>query len=455
MKSLTVTNKTTGAKKSFKSVKTALLYHPSCPLTKPSAERFAKWFNETFTSCTCEVISSPEKVNPIVERVVNGKSEKAVPFFDDIRTLSAETTPDKVVEVSNDNVAKVARELAEILTGAKAGDVSQALKYTDKSVNALRDLMNESLQDLALRSAEMISGLNKSFVDNSNENFRLFDAKVEELEGKISQVQVVETVVKLEAPNKKPVTIKGEHKQFGALLAAVSCDEPVFLVGAPAGGKTHAAASVAKALDLPYYDTSVSLQTPVSHLVGYMNATGDYVSTAFRQAYEGGGVFLLDEIDNGNPNTLAVLNAALSNGHMSFPDKLVAKHENFRCIAAGNTYGKGADRQFVGRNQLDDATLDRFVFITWDYDPKIESFLAAGNTDWLKKVKAYREAAEALRMRIVISPRATKNGAKLLAAGLPEAEVLEMTIFKGMSDSDRKKLNDKVGGQVSNIHEAA
>jgi hypothetical protein len=36
------------------------------------------------------------------------------------------------------------------------------------------------------------------------------------------------------------------------------------------------------------------------------------------------------------------------------------KPSYFVCIAAANTFGTGADRQYVGRNQLDESTLDRF-----------------------------------------------------------------------------------------------
>ena len=45
-------------------------------------------------------------------------------------------------------------------------------------------------------------------------------------------------------------------------------------------------------------------------------------------------------------------------------------------IAAGNTTGAGADMKFVGRNQLDGATLDRFVFVFWEYDEDFEVHVA-------------------------------------------------------------------------------
>ena len=43
-------------------------------------------------------------------------------------------------------------------------------------------------------------------------------------------------------------------------------------------------------------------------------------------------------------------------------------------------------------------------------------------------------------MRVVISPRASINGAKLLASGLPEKLVEELTVWKGVSAEIRSKI---------------
>jgi hypothetical protein len=46
-----------------------------------------------------------------------------------------------------------------------------------------------------------------------------------------------------------------------------------------------------------------------------------------------------------NPNILGILNSALSNGYMAFPDKQVARHKDFVAIATANTFGAGATMQ--------------------------------------------------------------------------------------------------------------
>jgi len=71
-------------------------------------------------------------------------------------------------------------------------------------------------------------------------------------------------------------------------------------------------------------------------------------------------LFLFDEIDASLPNAVLAFNAALANGYADFPDGMVKRHPRFACIAAANTFGMGADRIYVGRNQLDGADAGPF-----------------------------------------------------------------------------------------------
>lgn len=241
--------------------------------------------------------------------------------------------------------------------------------------------------------------------------------------------------------------LKGvQHDKFEALLKVVGTGQPVLLVGPAGTGKTHAAAEVANAYDLEFHSIAVGAQTSKSDLVGYMDANHNYVRTQFREAYENGGLFLLDEADAGNSNVLILLNAALSNGYMAFPDGMIKRHDSFRMVATANTYGHGASRQYVGRNQLDAATLDRFVTIAWDIDEKVESALAGTDPNgkkWLAVVRAVRQKAIVeMELRVVISPRATQRGAMLLAAGMTFEDVLPIALTGNMPGTERPVLEN-------------
>lgn len=254
-------------------------------------------------------------------------------------------------------------------------------------------------------------------------------------------------VVTVKDSSKPAIDVGRQHDTFATLLAIVARRRNVWLAGPAGSGKTSGAHAVATALDLAFGSVSVGPQTTQSAIFGYMDAHGNYVATEFRRRYELGGVFLFDEIDRGNPGVLTALNQAIENGACAFPDGMIPRHPDFVAIAAANTFGNGASREYVGAMQLDAATLDRFVMLAWNYDETLEldiaraTFEAAGGTDdkvlanWIAKVRFAREKAQALKIRHVVSPRASIIGAELLAAGMNLETVSACVLWKGL-DAD-------------------
>jgi len=229
------------------------------------------------------------------------------------------------------------------------------------------------------------------------------------------------------------------HYLFPDILTAVDQNIPVALIGPAGAGKSTVCKQVADALKLKYY-----LQNAVSgahELTGYMDAQGRYIPTSFRDAFEKGGLILVDEMDSSDPGGLKWMNTALANGYAMFPDHpdVLYKHKDFRVIAAANTYGQGADRMYVGANQLDASTLDRFISFDFQYDTKLE-LLVAGDIKWTEYVQKVRKACATENIRIVISPRASIYGAKLLKAGWPWEVVENRTIWKGTDMELRNRV---------------
>lgn len=264
------------------------------------------------------------------------------------------------------------------------------------------------------------------------------------------------------------VTLSGEtvmHHKFPLLAAAVASRVNVMLVGPAGSGKTTAVEKVAEALGLQFYATgAVSSEYK---LTGFIDAQGRIVSTAFRKAFEFGGLFLFGETDASMPGALLAFNTGLANNWMDFPDGVVQKHPDFRVVADANTFGTGADRLYVGRNKLDAASLDRYAVIEWDYDEALEaSFVGAPApkgcpvpqsikplsqgeaqaqaVNWLARVQAVRRAVNELKVLHVVSPRATINGAKLLAAGWSWSDTEEAVVWKGLDKDTKAKVIAKV-----------
>lgn len=246
------------------------------------------------------------------------------------------------------------------------------------------------------------------------------------------------------------------HAQLGDVITTIQTGEHVMMVGPAGTGKSTIAEQAAKALGLKYYSISLNPQLPASQLMGYMEATGKYVPMPFRKAYEEGGLFHLDEVDNSHPSVLAVINSALANGIMAFPDtgvtgEMVTRHPDFRVAASANTFGKGADRTYVGRQAMDGATLDRFTIETINYDEALETTLCMNTgakvTDVervLKTVRTMRKNAEKYNLRVILSPRATVGMCKLMHAGNSWNEAVSKRLRRGMDQSTWDKLIEGV-----------
>jgi hypothetical protein len=225
------------------------------------------------------------------------------------------------------------------------------------------------------------------------------------------------------------------HKDFERVLNYVFNSLNVYIYGPAGTGKTQIAEQVAQSLGLSYSAISVCAQSSKIDFLGYMDANGNYVSTEFRRIYQNGGIFLIDEIDNGNPNILAVLNAALANGQMAFPDGMIKAHADFRCIAAANTFGTGATEQFIGRNPIDAATQNRFLKVFIGYDNELETRIYGQKAfDIVSNCRKNLEGQTGW----VLSMRDISRVSVLLGTGMSEKEVIQICIFDQLAPQFHK-----------------
>ena len=298
---------------------------------------------------------------------------------------------------------------------------------------AVRNIVADVVDPLALDTAVALDRLS---------------SKIDALQPKVTQI-----VIK----DRPTLTLKGvQHKAFSDIMMSVAARCNTFLVGPAGTGKTTMVSQAADALGLDFHAENLTAATTEYALKGFKDANSKYVPTKLREFFQNGGVYLLDEIDNANPNVLGVLNSALSNGFMAFPDAMVKKHENFIAVAAGNTYGNGATAEYVGRNPIDGATLDRFAFFNVDIDESVEDAMLAGYalpsataSCWVKAVRQSRQNVAEAGLRVIVSPRATANGAALLAQGMDMNKVYADTVLKGAKQDQVEKIRQGVTLSVS------
>ncbi len=276
-------------------------------------------------------------------------------------------------------------------------------------------------------------------------------------------VETVRSVVReeIEATKPRPLVIyeqtTGErkkvtgraHEKFPLLLQACAARDVkgyhlnVFLTGPTGSGKTHSASQVAETMGVNFYEHG-ALEF-AEQLLGRVVESGEYLDTPFIRCFRNGGVVILDEIDAWDNNALLALNGALASGRVTIATgEVIPRHPDCVIIAAGNTLGTGPSAVFVGRNQLDGASLSRFpVLIAWDYDCALESEIC-GNASWAREIQLARAACFALGLSVIIDPRKSIAGAALLASGVPRQTVRELTYLASLEHDDRESVMKQV-----------
>lgn len=233
--------------------------------------------------------------------------------------------------------------------------------------------------------------------------------------------------------------LKGEiyHDKYDVIKTCLSCGIPVYLAGPAGSGKNHTVEQIAKEMGWNFYFSN-SVQQEYK-LTGFIDAGGDFHETEFYKACtdEKECVFFLDEIDASIPDVLVLLNAAIANGYFEFPNGKV-NFDKVHFVAAGNTVGSGADDMYTGRMVLDQATLDRFAIIDFDYCEMVEKKLTNNNKELIAFIHDLRKTAQDKGIRATFSYRCLEMVTKLEKAGMPSEEIMRIAIMKGL---DKDTIN--------------
>ena len=354
----------------------------------------------------------------------------------DERVAHAEKVVQAAKAAAGDTATRTAEEVA------KKTAVSLAAETAAQTLEEARAAVEEELKDaweaLEEARAEMTRSVTRFARD---EAARVVAETVAETVPPVVEVRVAG------APD--PVRVSGHtHAVFPDVVLALGAGCHVLLVGPAGTGKSMMAQQAAEAFGQEFHALSLGPTTPMSKIFGYYDANGNYHATPFRRAFEHGGLMLLDELDSGHPGLLAELNQALSIRSCAFADGMITAHPDFHLIATANTYGTGGDRQYVGRQALDAATLDRFVVIDVPVDGDLEERIALAHAPSrpkdaqrvIEEVRRLRATAAEKRLPVMFSPRASIDAARLLQAGASVEQAIRWRVVRGMSAAHRSAL---------------
>ena len=320
-------------------------------------------------------------------------------------------------------------------------DKENLLKKATEKTEAIAEDQKKEIKDYAHEAYELVD-----FIENTKK--RVVNEIVSEATKRIELEDVRPRTIEIFHNGALERTLEKElyHQEFETIYKLIRIGLPVMLIGPTGSGKSVCAGQVAKALDMPMYYTNNASEE--YKLLGFTDAHGKYKETQFYKAFKDGGLFFLDEIDNSHPSALLTLNSAIgatTNGniYMAFEDgKFTQAHPNFRIIAAANTWGNGANRMYCGRSELDSASLDRFIQIYFDYDPKIEKSLIKDD-ELLQFFWNFRRIISDCGIRHTVTTRNIDYASKLKEAGFTTEQILLYTIVKELDFEDMKIISQR------------
>lgn len=269
-------------------------------------------------------------------------------------------------------------------------------------------------------------------------------------------IQAVKDVATQKIPRPMEVSFNGNrkvidnvHNKFETVIKLLHATKNIMLVGEAGCGKTHLAAQVAEALSLEFSSISCSADMSSSVLTGWLLPSDggkfEYAESDFVRLYEKGGVFLLDEMDSADPSILLIINQALANGQITIPQRkgntTVKRHPDFICVSACNTFGRGSNLMYSGRERLDESTLDRFRagMVEMHYDDSLEEKLC--DAEVLAWGRGVRTRIESSKLKRVMSTRFLRDASALKEHAGYSLQDIKDLFFTGWKDDEKCKVN--------------
>lgn len=396
-----------------------------------------------------------EKIVKLESKEISKKIESKVNLETNINTLTSRILAKSKVKGFVDSISKTMERYLNDLDDIKLFRENireEIITFLEEDKKSIIEKATEKTETIVEKQKEIISNYAHQayeladYIENTKK--RIINEIVSEATKRIKFEDIRPRTIEIYQNGSLEKTLDKElyHQEFETIYKLIRLGLPVMLIGPTGSGKSVCAGQVAKALDMPMYYTNNASEE--YKLLGFTDAHGKYKETQFCKAFKYGGLFFLDEIDNSHPSALLSLNSAIgavNNGniYMAFEDgSYIQAHSNFRIIAAANTRGNGANRMYCGRSELDSASLDRFIQIYFDYDPKIEKSIVKDD-ELLQYFWNFRRIISDCGIRHTVTTRNIDYASKLKEAGFTTEQILLYTIIKELDFEDMKIISQR------------
>ena len=254
-------------------------------------------------------------------------------------------------------------------------------------------------------------------------------------------------VVGVKINDQAPIVLKGRpHKAFAELatevevLAQAGLSLNFALTGPRGSGKTTLAQQIAEARKVPFHFISVQRSMSPAEFFGRWtpDVKNPFISAPLWSSLDKPGVYLLDEFDRGDSNTMVAINALTANGIAVNPytGETKKRHKEFIVLAAMNTTGRGATAEYNSAERMDAATLDRFTLMRVDYDRDLEAELCPF-PELLAALHGARERLEQAKSKENIGTRLIQRAAAYHQAGYDMPKIAAR-LTEGWDENSRR-----------------
>lgn len=289
-------------------------------------------------------------------------------------------------------------------------------------------------------------------------------------------------VMSFDAPHPDVPEIDPTFKFYVPVLAealhSVSANEILWLYGDSGCGKSEMWKQLAAHLGMPYTRLNMDGQLTRGDIIGVnrMVPNADrqmemrFIDGILPRAMARPGLLLIDELDLGDPETMAVLQPVLEGEPLRILEdhgRIVRPHPEFRIAVTGNTTGLGSDTNaYLNVFQQSAATRDRIsAFVQMPYmTPSIEEAVLKErmpgiDVDFVSKLiklaNKVREGYAQGEINQLFSTRATQAAARRYmrfeklypTPEIAARAILETVILNRMDEASRNTVN----GLIDNI----